>query len=58
MNCIGLDVHETSIFGAVLREGQLQSRFEVPTRAEALREVMGQIGGINRVAVEEGNRSD
>lgn len=58
MNCIGLDVHETSIFGAVVKEGQLQSRFEVPTRAETLREVMGQIGGHQRVAVEEGNLSD
>lgn len=58
MNCIGLDVHETSVFGAVVREGELQFRFEVATQAGALKEVMKRIRGPKRVAVEEGNLSD
>jgi len=58
MNCIGLDVHETSTFGAVVKQGQVEFRFEVPTRADALQEVIGRIQGAKRVAVEEGNLSD
>lgn len=58
MNCIGLDVHETSVFGAVLREGEVEFRFEVPTQTEALQEVIQRIKGPKRVAVEECNLSD
>ena len=58
MNCIGLDVHETTISGAVLRQGEVQYRFQVPTRTQALREVIGQVQGPKRVAVEEGHLSD
>lgn len=58
MNCIGLDVHQTSIFGSVVREGREMFRFEVETEADTLREALGRIKGAKRVAVEEGNLSD
>ena len=58
MNCIGLDVHQTSTFGSVVREGREVFRFEVETQAESLQERIGQIKGAKRVAVEEGNLSD
>jgi transposase len=58
MNCIGLDVHQTSTFGSVVREGREVFRFEVATQAEDLQKAIGQIEGAKRVAVEEGNLSD
>jgi transposase len=58
MNCIGLDVHQTSTFGSVVRDGREVFRFEVETQTESLQERIGQIKGAKRVAVEEGNLSD
>jgi len=58
MNCIGLDVHQTSTFGSVVREGEEVFRFEVASEAKQLRKRLRRIKGAKRVAVEEGNLSD